>query len=384
MEFAVCTYMIREGEKMAKAEIHTWASRLIVLTSVLALAFVLGKYGVPILMPFLLAWLTVSFVRPIGKRLSGITALRPGVCCVAVLLLLLAGAGGALYLGGYYLWREAAAFYAWLGEHADSFADALGGLLATKGEGDALPAFLQRLLELPIIADFFGGLDALVQTLTSALLARLGESLTGAALHAATSLPSGVLSVLVYGLACFYLALDGERLLERALCGFAPDDRARIRGVCDATGRAIHAYLRAYGILFLLTLAELLIGFWIIGVQYAFLIAVIVSVLDVLPALGAAVVLVPWGIVSLAAGNVRVGAGLLILAGVVTLLRQIAEPKIVGKSLGLHPLVALLSMYVAFRLFGAIGLVLGPCAAIVVRSVMLRTNDVRCAQMNSE
>ena len=114
------------------------------------------------------------------------------------------------------------------------------------------------------------------------------------------------------------------------------------------------------------------------------MIAVIVSVLDVLPALGAAVVLVPWGIVSLAAGNVRVGAGLLILAGVVTLLRQIAEPKIVGKSLGLHPLVALLSMYVAFRLFGAIGLVLGPCTAIVVRSVMLRTNDVRCAQMNSE
>lgn len=346
------------------------ASRLVVAVCALALAFVLGKYGVPILMPFLLAWLTVSFVRPLGKRLSRATALRPGVCCVTVLLVLLAGAGGALYLGGYYLWREASAFYAWLNANAESLAEALGGLFATKGEGSALPAFLQRFLELPVIADFFGGLDALAQTLTGALLSRLGEGLTGAALHAATSLPSGVLSVLVYGLACFYLALDGERLRECVLCGFAPDRRARVQGICDAAGRAVHAYLRAYGLLFLLTLAELLVGFWIIGVQYALLIAVIVSLLDVLPALGAAVVLVPWGIVSLVSGNVRVGTGLLILAGVVTLLRQIAEPRIVGKSLGLHPLVALFSMYVAFRLFGAVGLVLGPCAAIVVRTVL--------------
>ena len=361
---------------MAKADIHTWASRLIVLSSVLALAFVLGKYGVPILMPFLLAWLTVSFVRPMGKRLAGVIGAHSGVCCVVVLLLLLVGVGGAVYFGGYYLWREAAAFYAWLDANAESLADALGGLLATKGEENALPAFIERLLELPIIADFFGGLDALAQTLTNALLSRLGEALTGAALHAATSLPSGVLALLVYALSCFYMALDGERLFESVLACFAPASRSRVQSVCDTASRAIHAYLRAYGILFLLTLAELLIGFWVIGVQYAFLIAVIVSVLDVLPALGAAVVLVPWGIVSLAAGNVRVGTGLLILAGVVTLLRQIAEPKIVGKSLGLHPLLALFSMYVAFRLFGAVGLVLGPCACIVVRSVLLRTNDV--------
>ena len=360
---------------MRQTDIHTWASRLIVLSCALGLAFVLGKYGVPIFMPFLLAYLTVSFVRPLGKRLSRATALRLGVCCVAVLLLLLVVAGGAVYLGGYYLWREASAFYAWLGANAESLADALGGLLATKGEGNALPAFIERLLELPVIADFFGGLDALAQTLTSALLSRLGEALTGAALHAATSLPSGVLSVLVYGLACFYLALDGERLFACLLDCFAAPRRKRIQEVCDTASRAVRAYLRAYGVLFLLTLGQLLLGFWIIGVQYAFLIAVIVSVLDVLPALGAAVVLVPWGAVSLAAGNVRVGAGLLILAGVVTLLRQIAEPKIVGKSLGLHPLVALFAMYVAFRLFGAVGLVLGPCACIVGKSIMERNNE---------
>lgn len=359
---------------MAKTDMHTRASRLIVLFCSLVLVYVLGKYGVPVLMPFLLAAVTVMFVRPLGKKLSRMLSVREGVCCVAVLLVLLGVVGGVAYLGGYYLWREASSFYAWLYDNADSVMDALSGLFATKGQGGALPAFLQKILALPLISDFFGGLDVLAQKLTASLLERLGEWLTGTALGVATSLPSGVLSVLVYALSCFYLALDGEHLLSCALEWCAADSRTRVRSVCDATASALRAYLRAYGLLFVLTLVQLLIGFWIIGVRYAFLVAFLISLLDLLPALGAAAVLLPWSALAFASGNVRVGAGLLILAGVVTLTRQIAEPKIVGKSLGLHPLVALLVMYVGLRLFGAAGLVLGPCAAIVVRTVV-RSED---------
>lgn len=355
---------------MPKTDIHTWASRLIVAVCTLALSFVLGKYGVPVLMPFLLASITVMFVRPAGEWLSRILGVRGGTCSVVVLMALLVGLGGGVYLGGYYLWREASSFYAWLYENADSVADALGELFATGGKGSALPAFLQKILALPLISDFFGGLDALVQKLAGALLERLGEALTGAAIGMATSLPSSVLGVLVFLLSCFYLALDGERLYQGMLSFFAPDNAARVREVCDATANALRAYLRAYGVLFALTMVQLLVGFWIIGVRYAFLVAFVISILDLLPALGAAAVLLPWSALAFASGDVRVGAGLLILAGVVTLTRQIAEPKIVGKSLGLHPLVALFAMYAGLELFGAAGLVLGPCAAIVVRTVL--------------
>lgn len=358
---------------MAKTDIHTWASRLIVVVCTLGLAFVLGKYGVPVLMPFLLAGIVVMFVRPWGKRLSALIAVKQGVCCVFVLLLLLGALGTALYFGGYYLWREASAFYAWLYENADSVIDALGGLFATKGQGGVLPAFLQKILEMPLIEDFVGGLDTLAQNLTGALLERLGAWLTGAAIGMATSLPSGALAVLVFLLSCFYLALDGEKLYGAALDCFLPEAQPRVREICDTTANALRGYLRAYGLLFVLTMAQLLIGFWIIGVRYAFLVAFIISLLDLLPALGAIAVLAPWSAIAFASGNVRVGAGLLVLAGVVTLIRQIAEPKIVGKSLGLHPLVALFAMYVGLRVFGAAGLVIGPCAAIVVRSIVLRT-----------
>ncbi len=347
-----------------------WASLATGALSAIVLIYLAGRYGVPILAPFLLSGVVVMFVYPWGKRLSRLSAVRPGICTVALLVALLLVLGGGLYLGGYYLWREAGAFYAWLSEYADSLASAIGGLFATKGQGSALPAFLQRLLELPLIADFFGGLDQLAQSLAKTLLSRLGEALTGAALHAATGVPSAALSVLVFGFSCFYLALDGERMYEWVLECAGEKRRERVRSILASVADALRGYLRAYGLIFLLTFTELLVGFLIVGVRYAFLLAVLIALLDLFPVLGSGAVLLPWSIVSFLSGNVRVGAGLLILLGVITLVRQIAEPKIVGNSLGLHPLVTLGAMYVAFRLFGAIGLVLGPCAALIAKVIL--------------
>lgn len=347
-----------------------WATGAVGTLSVIVLIYLAGRYGAPILAPFLLSGVVALFVHPWGRRLSKLTAVRPGICSVALLVVLLLTLGGGLYLGGYYLWREADAFYAWLSEYANSLSDAVSGLFATEGQGIVLPAFLQKLLELPVLADFLGSLDRLAQTLAESLLARLSEAFTSAALQAATGLPSVALSVLVFAFSCFYLALDGERLCAWMLDRISAGQRERVIGVFCSVADALRGYLRAYGLIFLLTFAELLSGFLIINVRYAFLLAVLIALLDLLPVLGSGVVLVPWGVLSVLSGNVRTGAGLLIMFGIITLVRQVAEPRIVGNSLGLHPLLTLGAMYVAFRLFGAIGLVLGPCAAIVVRTVV--------------
>ena len=342
-----------------------WAACATGTLSVLVLLYLAGRYGVPILAPFLLSGIVVLFVRPWGKRLSALMAIKPGICCVAVLLVLLGLLGGGVYLGGYYLWREAGSFYAWLSENADSLISALGGLFATKGQSIVLPPFIQKLLALPLISDLLGSLDSLAQTLAGALLSRLGEALTGAAINAASGLPGAMLSVLVFGLSCFYLCLDGDRIYAFFLGCFAKEHRQRVHDACVAVVHALRGYLRAYGLIFCLTFFELLIGFLLVGVRYAFLVALLIALLDLLPVIGSGAVLLPWSAVAFLSGEVRVGAGLLILYGVVTLVRQIAEPKIVGNSLGLHPLAALASMYVFFRLFGAIGIVLGPCAVLI-------------------
>lgn len=353
-----------------KEAVHLWASRAICAVLFSVSVYWLGKYGIGIAMPFLLGGAVALAVHAPGRRLSAWTGIGRRACNVVVLIGLIALIGGVGYLACYYLWRQAAELYLWLEGSADSVASALGGLFSV-GEGDiSLPLFIRRVLELPLIADLVGGLDSLVQTLTEQLLSGLGGALTSAAMGAAAAVPRAVLSVLVFFLTCFYLSLDGERLFSELLCLVPSGSREGIRERCAAVVGSLRAYLRAYVLIFVLTLAVLTVGLCIVGVRYAFLMAVLVALLDLLPVLGSGAVLLPWSAMAFLSGDIRTGVGIVVLWGVVTLVRQIAEPRIVGNSLGLHPLLALIGMYVGYRLFGALGLVLGPCAIVVARVLL--------------
>lgn len=356
-----------------KERIHLWASRAVCAAFLLALLYWFGKYGISIAMPFLLGGAVAMAVHPLGRRLSTLTGIGPRACNVVVLIALTCLLGGIGYFACYFLWSEALEFYVWLQGNADSVISALAGLFSVGEGGVSLPIFIEKVIELPLIADLLGGLDALVMTLVEQLLSRLGQALTSAAMGAAAAVPRAVLSLLVFFLTCFYLSLDGARLLSGLLDCLPVGSREGVRQKCAAMADALRAYLRAYVLIFLLTLAELTVGFCIVGVRYAFLIAVLVALLDLLPVLGSGAVLLPWSAVAFLSRDVRTGVGMLVLWGVITLVRQIAEPRIVGGSLGLHPLLALACMYVGFRLFGAIGLVLGPCACIVGKSIVGKT-----------
>ena len=129
-------------------------------------------------------------------------------------------------------------------------------------------------------------------------------------------------------------------------------------------------YLRAYCVLFAITLGELVIGFLILRVRYVLLIALLVALLDFLPIFGVGTVLIPWAIISLIAGNTALGVGLAVLYVVITVIRQIIEPRVVGKSLGLHPILMLISLYAGLKLFGVIGVFAGPAVALCAKALL--------------
>jgi predicted PurR-regulated permease PerM len=136
-------------------------------------------------------------------------------------------------------------------------------------------------------------------------------------------------------------------------------------------------YIKAYGILLLLTFALLLIGFWILGVEYAFLLAFLIALADLLPVIGVGTILIPWGIIMLIQKEFYLGFGLLILFLAISLIRQVAEPKVLGKSLGLHPLLALFATYVGFTLFGLLGMILAPIVALLGKRLLSSQITIR-------
>jgi len=120
----------------------------------------------------------------------------------------------------------------------------------------------------------------------------------------------------------------------------------------------------------MIELTRLLI-FNIIGfqVEYPFLLAVIIALIDILPVLGVGTVLNPWALWHLACGNYGFAAALFITYIIIFAIRQLIEPRLVSKQFGVHPIVTLFAMYAGFKIAGVFGLILGPIGLMVLKCI---------------
>ena len=126
------------------------------------------------------------------------------------------------------------------------------------------------------------------------------------------------------------------------------------------TLKTVGNYIVAYLKLMSVTFVELSIGLTVLRVENSILIAMGIAVFDALPVLGTGGVMVPWIAISLLNGQIPLAAGLAILYAIITVIRNIIEPRIVGNQLGLHPLVTLCAIYAGFKLMGVVGMIVFP------------------------
>lgn len=111
-------------------------------------------------------------------------------------------------------------------------------------------------------------------------------------------------------------------------------------------------------------------GLFLLKVPYAPLWAALLCIVDAFPILGTGTVLVPWSIVSFLQGDRVLAFGLLALYGAAVVTRSVLEPRLVGKQLGLDPLVTLIAFYVGYRLFGLPGMLLSPMVAVTAAQLI--------------
>ncbi|MEL7657956.1 MAG: AI-2E family transporter, partial [Bacillota bacterium] len=111
-------------------------------------------------------------------------------------------------------------------------------------------------------------------------------------------------------------------------------------------------------------------GLLILDMRYALVLALLIVIVDILPILGTGSVLVPWGIVLITLGDIFSGLGLILLFIVITVLRKIIEPKILGERIGLGPLSTLISIWVGFKVMGVLGVFLAPLLIIFYKALV--------------
>ena len=332
--------------KISEINLARWASVLVCVAIGALLAYLAVQYLLPVALPFLLAWGLALLLRPLNCYLERRFGIPRRPAAVLTVLLSLGLLFGLLFgvLGRLAAELRSAALL--LAAEPSPLVGAVASLLPS-GEGAAYA-------------------EAIARHLSEALLSALPPLLGSAVL----TLPSVLLFLLVSVVASFYFSLDIERV-HGTVRALLPERLAASLGrVREGAFRFGFGYLRSYLILTGVMFLIMLVGLSLLGVEYALLLSLVLAAVDILPVVGVGTVLIPWGAVSLALGNTRLGIGLLLLFAVSEVVRQILEPRLLGSALGIHPLLSLFSLYLGARLFGLFGLVLGPLLAVLAKILL--------------
>lgn len=221
------------------------------------------------------------------------------------------------------------------------------------------------------ISSFLNTEFDLVESVKNILMPAAQWGVTAAG-NIAASVPQIFIAVIVFILASYFFVADKDMLIQFCLKYLKPKQIRQIERLKEIGRSSILGYVKAQLVLMCITFVELLIGFSIMKLMglaefnYIFLLALGTAVLDAFPVFGTGTVLIPWTLVKVASGEFDMALALLIQYIVCLCVRQFIEPKIVGQSLGLHPLITLFSMYIGLKVVGIVGMIVFPILALFV------------------
>ena len=116
-------------------------------------------------------------------------------------------------------------------------------------------------------------------------------------------------------------------------------------------------------------------GLMLLRIRYAPIWAVGIALVDAVPLLGTGIILLPWSLISLVQRNNLLAIGLLAIYGAASICRTLWEPRLLGKQLGLDPLVTLMALYFGYRIWGILGMIFSPLLAVTAIGLTRNTTD---------
>jgi sporulation integral membrane protein YtvI len=183
-----------------------------------------------------------------------------------------------------------------------------------------------------------------------------GKSLS-AFLSLALSVPMWITILFVVILSTYFFSRDMTSIKKKFISVFSEKGRAKFENVWSQGIRMLSSYAKAYFFIYFLTFLQTLIGFSILGVKYTVILSIICAVADILPILGIGIIYLPIALIYMLSGSYFTAIGILVLFILISAVRQIVEPKIVSTSLGIHPVMTLLAIFIGLKAFGFAGMI---------------------------
>ena len=323
----------------------------------LCLVIFLGPRLLHFFMPFVVGWILALLANPLVRFLERRVKLVRRHGSMLIIIAALAIVIGLFYGAGLLVYREMGSV---LADAPEIYQSVIAEIENALQNGRKLAEYFPQNLQPPLLA-FSDNLDGLFGKLVS----RAAEPTVQIAGHVAKSIPNLLVNMVIIILSSYLFLADREsimRWLKEHLPAFVFRYIEYMKR--DAKGLIGGYFLAQFRIMCVVALI-LAAGFLVLGVRYGVLLAFLTAILDFLPIFGTGTVLFPWAVVKLFAGEYAYATGLILLYILTQVVRQIIQPKIVGESMGLPPLMTLFLLYLGFKLRGLTGMILAVPVGLV-------------------
>lgn len=197
------------------------------------------------------------------------------------------------------------------------------------------------------------------------------EGFAGSVVPLLTGLVGAVLDVILVAVLSIYLLAGGSQVSDWLRRNMPQQQQGNMKLLLDTLQRVVGGYIR--GQLLLCGLIGILVGvgMQVIGVPYALLLGVLAFVLEFIPVLGTLVSGAICVLLALTKGWVIALIVLVYFVVVHVVEGDVVGPRIVGKAIGLHPVVSLAALIAGAELFGITGALLASPVAGVLQALLV-------------
>lgn len=201
----------------------------------------------------------------------------------------------------------------------------------------------------------------------------IGNFLTGF-LNVLGAIPTVVTFTIITFLATIFICFDREYIIKTCKKHIPSKWLKKLNRFAKETFNVSGNYIKAEAKLSSMCFVLMFIGLLImqfagLGVEFPILMAILIGFVDIIPIFGTGIVMVPWVICLFISGNFPLAIGVFILWSIWTITKNLLEPKMISKEMGLHPIFTLLAMYTGLQIFGILGLMLGPILLLVFKNI---------------
>lgn len=324
-----------------------WKNLLIILGTA-GVVYISFYYLLPLVVPFVLAFVFAKVMKPVVLKLHKFSHINEKVCSVLVVLLFLGAIGSFLFYIGYLC----------IGQLTEAIRNVPAHLGVCARLCQKVCSGVDNLLGLQA-GDTYLWLEDCVAGMDNRISTTYLPRLTGCIPRMLVTLGEWGAGFVVFLMATLLISFDRDTNLHyRSLLPYIR--RLRVTGF---------AYLKAQGIIIFLVSVVGVLGLFLVKSPYAILLGITIGIVDAFPVLGSGSILLPWAVIELVQKDFYQAAVLLTLYVITMLIREILEPRLMGKEMGLKPLYVLMSVYVGIKLFGLGGIFLGPIGLTILKTV---------------